>query len=200
MTEFLSDVPTACVVASSFDFIDGDNLTIEKSEDKNTSNHSLIGFKVEQGQYCAIDLKTVMHSNISPGCTLAITRDIADKFTAISQSELPHDWELCLLAAKNNSLYFLNEVLSFYRIHQSNTLGLKGEDTSRLAIAQSKACAAKALSLYDSDTALFDMYNARERALKAKKLSSVLKLNFNKLYRKFLSPHERIGDIVYTIK
>jgi hypothetical protein len=62
--------------------------------------------------------------NIGPGCSLAIRRKTAQKYLQQPYLTLPHDWALNLISAVDGGLYFYNEKLLFYRLHDSNTIGL----------------------------------------------------------------------------
>lgn len=61
--------------------------------------------------------------NVSPGCTMAITRPLAQMFLNLYNFELPHDWFLNLLAAAKGGCAFLNEPLIRYRRHNNNVIG-----------------------------------------------------------------------------
>lgn len=188
-------------LCSSFDYIDGSDNPLYLESAKNTSNHSLIAKKINTGELLKIPFKTVLHSNISPGCTTAIRKSLKEKFIAHSISLIAHDWELNLLSAKENGLYFFNEPLILYRIHSSNTLGLDSACKDRLGIAKEKLDSAFALLSYGGFEEFYEMQKKRDEMLRNKKFFSGLKLFFsNTLYMKNYSFKERIGDILFTIK
>ena len=192
------DVLSLC---TSFDYIDEKDAPLNIKNDENTSNHGLIGKKTDKGALVKIPFKAVLHSNIGPGCATVVRKELKEKFVNFSKSLIAHDWELNLLAAKENGLYFLNEPLILYRIHSKNTLGLNSASKDRVGIAREKLDAAAALNSYGNFEAFYDMQKKREEALKSKKLGAVLGLFFgNSQYVKYYSLKERTGDILFTLK
>ena len=192
------DILSLC---SSFDFIDENDNPLEFSNDGNSFNHGLIEEKNVKGKLSKISFKIVLHSNIAPGCATVIRKELKEKFSENSRSLIAHDWELNLIAASENGLYFLNESLILYRIHSSNTLGLDSASHDRLGIAREKLEAGNALLAYGDFDAFYTMQKKREEALKNKKILSALGLFFGDLqYFKNYSLKERIGDILFTFK
>ncbi len=61
--------------------------------------------------------------NHGPGCSLTVRKEIADLFVK-SDSKLIHDWQMCLIAAMQGGLYYSPKVLTYYRQHQNNTIGM----------------------------------------------------------------------------
>ena len=55
---------------------------------------------------------------------MAIRACIRDTYVQNTRYELPHDWELNIIADEKGGLYFLNEPLIDYRIHGGNAIGL----------------------------------------------------------------------------
>ncbi len=188
-------------LSSSFDFIDENDSVILRENEKNTSNHGLISKKIKENALYNLPLKTVLKSNISPGCTSVIRRELKELFCSNSNSVIPHDWELGIVAAAKGGLFFLNQSLSGYRIHSSNTLGLDSAVKDRVGIAKEKATAAKTLCLYSNFSSLLDMQNKRALALENKKTAHMVKLLFtSKEYASYYSLKEIAGDIVFTLR
>lgn len=201
MSQIMEQNPNILSLSSSFEFIDENDNTIAEECSKNTSNHGLIGKKIHKGAISNISFKTVMHSNFSPGCTTVIRKELKESFCQNSNSVLPHDWELNLVAALNNGLYFYNEVMSDYRIHSSNTLGLHSAAKERIAVAEEKCAAANSLCLYGNFEKLLNMQKKRVDFLKNKKFFGAIKLFFTcREYMGCYSFKERIGDILFTLK
>lgn len=71
-----------------------------------------------------IEFRTIIWSNFIQGCTYCFTRDLKEKFLAIKNDEIAHDYQLLLLSSIMNSAYILNKELIRYRIHEANTIGL----------------------------------------------------------------------------
>lgn len=113
-------------VNSSFDMTDenGEISVPFGTDKKNTANHGLINFSVERGDIISVDLKTVLVYNISPGCTCCFKREVVERYLAVSECRLPHDWELNIIAAASDGLRFLNLPLIGYRQHGNNAIGL----------------------------------------------------------------------------
>lgn len=125
--EVFESHPDALAVNASFQFIDGEDKPIDVPEKAGTSNHNLIFRPLESGAVEKIPESEIVRGNISPGCTMAFTKKLADYYLENSSDILPHDFELNIYAAKENGLYFFNEPLISYRIHTANVIGL---DTS----------------------------------------------------------------------
>ena len=197
MCEFFKTHNDCLALASSFCLTDENGIEINNAQ--KGANYGLISKNIKDGECAKISLKTVLHANIAPGCTVAIRKSLAKEFCKKSQSVLPHDWELCLAAAAKNGLYFLNEKLVYYRQHQNNTLGFSGKTQSREEIALEKFGAIKEVCKYENKNELKAFLEKRYNCLKDKNLKGLIKIIFNKNYS-FFSLKERIGDIVYTAK
>ena len=193
-----SDILSLC---SSFDYIDENDELLNFKSKENTSNHGLINKKTESGELIKIPFKTVLHSNIAPGCATVIRKELKERFVGYSKSIIAHDWEVNLLSASEKGLYFLNEPLILYRIHSNNTLGLNSASKDRLGIAKEKLDGASALLSYGGFEAFYEMQKKREEILNNKKFFSVLGLFFSNVqYMKNYSIKEKIGDILFTLK
>lgn len=187
-------------LCSSFDFIDAKGRCFLPEGVKSTSNYGFIRGKLKKSDISHINLKTVMHSNISPGCTTVIKKELKDAFCMSSNSILPHDWELNLVAALKNGLYFYNQSLIGYRIHSSNTLGIDSAPKSRTEIASEKLCAAETLCRYTDFKANAVMQQRRLNALLNKSFVGVLKLFLtSREYAGYYSLKERVGDMLFTL-
>lgn len=193
---FFAANPDAYAVSSGFYLIDEFDKEIEKSDD---GNYGLINVPITQ-EFQKISLKTVLHSNISPGCTSAFRWECAQIFLKNSTSELPHDYELNLIAAGLGGLYFTPKKLICYRLHSNNTLGFDGLKQTRTEIAREKLKACEVVNYASGNTSLYEMQKARLNALEQKNLTEVLKLNFNKNYIQMFSIRERLGDILYIFR
>lgn len=131
--EVFKIAPDCLGVNTSFILTDADGqpLNTEKPS-KGTSNNGLILFEVPKGETVKIGLETVLMYNISPGCTCAFKREVVEEYIKTASLTMPHDWELNILAAKADGLYYLDKPLMGYRQHGGNAIGLKteGEDNS----------------------------------------------------------------------
>lgn len=78
----------------------------------------------EDGCSVRIAFSQILEKNFFPGCTMAIRSNIVQIFCKSGDTGISHDWVLGLLAAAKNGLVWYNEPLTFYRLHENNTLGL----------------------------------------------------------------------------
>ena len=114
---------------TTFSLIDRNDQPIEYHCHKGGYNNDLRRGKCREGQLKAISFDTIMRYNISPGCTMAFRKEIKDIFLKNSLSKLPHDWEINIIAANNDGLFFYNRPMIKYRIHEKNTLGMNTNDS-----------------------------------------------------------------------
>lgn len=91
---------------------------------KNFYNANLLYSDTPLEKVNFFNLSKIIKRNISPGCSMCITKEIKDEFIKTYNFEVAHDWYMNLLASLSNSCCFLNENLIMYRIHQENTLGV----------------------------------------------------------------------------
>lgn len=111
-------------IYSGFKFIDTKDNIIRVHQNIMHSNNNLIKFRIEPFETVKINFSTISSHNISPGCTLAFTREVKDIYLSKTKSICVHDWELALIASFLDGLYFFNTPLTNYRIHPTNTIGL----------------------------------------------------------------------------
>jgi hypothetical protein len=91
------------------------------------------------GALVRIPAEEVLINNISPGCTLAVRKDLVREWLTISDHTLPHDHELNIVAALRDELYFYNSPLIDYRIHAHNVIGLTTQIRGGLSFAGTAA-------------------------------------------------------------
>ena len=68
-----------------------------------------------------ISLESIVQYNCGPGCTLAVKRGVVETYLR-SESKLIHDWQCCIISAIIGKLFYLPDVLTFYR-QGNNTIG-----------------------------------------------------------------------------
>ena len=107
------------VLASSYELIDS-NGNITKS------NTSLYKHDVKQDTLKRITFEELVVGNSFQGCSLCIRAEINDKFQTHFNEYFHHDWLLNIYASEVNGMYFYNEPLFQYRIHEKNAIGLSG--------------------------------------------------------------------------
>lgn len=125
MCDILGKNENILVLNSSVRLIDSFGKPLEQHYKKNTANVGLIPYRILEGQLEEISVQTMFKGNISPGCSLCFRAQIKELFFEHYTANCPHDGFINLLAAAMNSLYFVNVVLTDYRIHETNTIGLK---------------------------------------------------------------------------
>ena len=77
------------------------------------------------GQLCKIKLQEILEKNYFPGCTMAVRKKLIDEYLEIADAnDMPHDWTMAIMACAKGGLYWYDEILINYRIHEDNTLGL----------------------------------------------------------------------------
>jgi len=113
----------ALAMNSAFRFIDGDGNLINEIE--NNNNNNLLRRDCKTDEVISIAFETILETNISPGCTMAISKKLKDIFLDVTEGWLPHDWELNIIASLYEGDYFYNRKLTKYRIHGNNTIGLE---------------------------------------------------------------------------
>lgn len=113
-----------CALSCAVKLIDGDSLELDYKCQPRYYNCDFLYLEHEPSETEMFGLEYIAKHNISPGCTTAITRPLADLFLSKYNFELPHDWFLNLLAAANNGCAFINKPLIKYRRHSNNTIGV----------------------------------------------------------------------------
>lgn len=122
MVEIMKDKQIMSL-ASSFNFMNQEGQIFKIKQKKGTANNNLLEQTINQ-KLTKIPLKTILKANFSQGCTMALKKELVNEFLIKSTGKLPHDWELNIISASNQSCYFLDEALIDYRIHDANTIGL----------------------------------------------------------------------------
>ena len=207
-------------IYSGFKFIDENDRIIHVRQKISRANNNLIKFRVEPFETVKIGLSTICNYNISPGCTLAFTREVRDIYLEKTKNICVHDWELALIAAFLDGLYFFNTPLTNYRIHSDNTIGLSevvGKNEKKLAAydvrlekAQKIYSYLKSMHVYHyllPEKKLKILTNSlkfsknRLKALTDKKLGKIFNLyKYADNYAKSVTLKGRLADILCVIK
>lgn len=206
---------------SSFNVIDEHDLFIKKYKSPLRSNNNLIKFRIMPFETVKINLSTICSYNISPGCTLAFTREVRDIFIEKTKCICFHDWELAMIASFLDGLYFFNTPLINYRIHSGNTIGISQftEKNSKKKLASYNFRLNNAKKIYSYLKALTiyqyllseDKLNilnesvkfAKDRleALQEKSLRKILSLyKYSSTYLKAVTFKGRLADIFCVLK
>ncbi len=188
--------PKAKSVNSSFTVIDGEGQPLELDTPRGKNNYGMLPNLTKPLE--RLHFSDVFRRNISPGCTMAVTGELAQEYVRLTECELPHDWELNLMAACDHALWFYNVPLIKYRIHGTNAIGLAVKKQSRTDISAEKAKAAAAIERYSKKSGIRLFCEKRHNALQSESLLRVLSLWFSRYYYRLFPLRERIGDILYA--
>ena len=82
-------------------------------------------FRLQGWDPHAVQLSRLLVQNNVTGCTAILNRALADLVSAFADPEtmFMHDWFIALTAASFGQIRFLDESLTRYRQHESNTIG-----------------------------------------------------------------------------
>lgn len=111
-------------LSSSFDYMDGDGNILYCQPIPGMSNNNLYTKEVEKDALVEVTFDEYLTHNFFQGCSLLIKKEICQEVLNTPSFALPHDWLINLTASKRHGMYFLNIKTFFYRIHESNTIGV----------------------------------------------------------------------------
>lgn len=161
--EIFENNPAMQILNTGFRKIDHNGKVINSKIRHNRSNNGLITRSFLPNSLNKIEFEYIIWRNISPGCTAAFTKECKEFYLKNSTFLCPHDWELNVFGAALDGLYFYNQVLTDYRIHSNNTIGIKElklsdritamNNDSRIKTAETehkRACAYSESSWYNS--------------------------------------------------
>ena len=218
---FIED-PEITAVNSSFDLIDGEGKKIQPYDKKGWSNHNLIYGTASEGEIKEIPFEQIIKSNISPGCTIAISRKLKEYYVKNAAFLIPHDYELNIYAAELGKLIFYNCKLISYRIHSGNTIGIdnasgeaaktsfNGTEQRREELLEVQEALEKFLRRYsesDDDAVLkyikaYKSFTRNRRAcLSEHNFCAWLKMwKSFKAVRPYITARQYVGDFIYMMK
>jgi hypothetical protein len=109
----LGDIPLLCF--SDLVLIDNNN---------NIAGHSLIAV-LGINLHCINDPYYLVFRNPAPGCSMIINRNLIKVTLPFNNNAFMHDWWLIIDARLQGNIFFINEQLVRYRVHNNNALGVK---------------------------------------------------------------------------
>lgn len=124
MVKIMQAEPALKTLNSAIQLIDQNSQPIKLVAKPNFYNANFLYSKKPLKLITFFKTEDIIKRNISPGCSMCLTKQIRDEFISIYQGELPHDWFLNLLASTTEGCGFVNEPLVNYRMHSQNTLGV----------------------------------------------------------------------------
>lgn len=116
--------PNIHVLASSFQYIDSNNQPISIKKGRNTSNNGLYPKRVKDGAVVEVTFDEYLSRNYFQGCSLLIDSWIKTIVLENFSTRIPHDWLFSMVASSYHGMFFYNEILFKYRLHDNNTIGV----------------------------------------------------------------------------
>ena len=55
---------------------------------------------------------------------MAIRKEMVELYRKYATLDRKHDWDINIISTIKNGLYFYNDALTYYRLHDSNTIGM----------------------------------------------------------------------------
>lgn len=128
MTTLMKQNENIQALNSAVCLIDGEGKEKKVIVKKGYCNANILHKEVKEEELICIDVPFLIKSNVSPGCTMCITKSLKNEFLKYEElcvkSKFPHDWFLNTLAGIKKGSYFYNVPLIRYRIHEENTIGI----------------------------------------------------------------------------
>lgn len=205
-------------LASSFNFMDEQGKIFTVPLEKGKSNNNLLYLKVTQ-KLTEIPFNSLLRTNFSQGCTMAIKKELAERFICQETDQMPHDWALNMMASLDHGCYYLDEPLMDYRIHGNNTIGLdeiieqdkSKERTSRVKqrihfneSEKQNVAFALTLPLSKNQKELakrrYNYLTSRNNYIKNKKIFSLILYFIKGNYKEFGEFKTFVGDLLSIIR
>lgn len=111
----------AMLLASNFCLIDKNGNEL-KDQDKLQLKKRLTRYH----GICTWNFSDLVFDNKIPGCTYCFSKEAKEAFLKDYVDYVPHDYQLILLSALIGTVYYTDDCLIEYRIHDTNTIGLGG--------------------------------------------------------------------------
>ncbi len=135
MTEVMEKNTDVKTLNCGISLIDGQSKKVKLALRRNFHNANFLYSKNSLKTLNYFEFSAIVERNISPGCAMAITSEVKEKFIKTYDFGLPHDWFLNLMASLSNGCGYLNEELLNYRLHGENTLGISDDWSATSKIA-----------------------------------------------------------------
>ena len=128
------------VLCSTFKIIDSDDLEIKIKKNMIYNKDNVFVNSNNVDQVAKIDFKDIFKQNYFQGCISVMREGTKNIFLKNFVDEVPHDYQINIIAALHHSLGVINQELVCYRLHSANTIGLKMNKNlnyeSRLAVVK----------------------------------------------------------------
>ena len=123
MTKIMAENPRIKSLNCGIEIIDGESKPMFSATRKNYYNANFLYSPTKLNRINYFTFPYILKHNISPGCTMVITKELNRQFIESYKYKLPHDWHMNLLASADSGCCFLNEPLIKYRRHGNNAIG-----------------------------------------------------------------------------
>ena len=132
MVTYLQKHPHVAALNTAVTLIDENGAPIPVKRKRGYCNANILHKVVKENEAENIDFSFLVKGNVSPGCTMCITKSLKEKILpfrdlCVSQ-KFPHDWFFNLMASLEQQVVFYNKPLTGYRMHANNTIGLEEEE------------------------------------------------------------------------
>lgn len=125
LCDLMEGNPEILSVVTNFYLIDsqGNRLSAGEKGDNPFFNKQKYRVDWKRDLLYKVNVTSIFCCNIGPGCTQAIRRSIVPDFLESSLHE-PHDYILNQVAALGDGLYYYDQPLTRYRVHEGQTIGV----------------------------------------------------------------------------
>lgn len=132
MVNYLQAHPHVEALNTAVLLIDEKGAPIPIKKRRGYCNANILHKVVKENEAEDIDFSFLVKGNVSPGCTMCITKSLKEKILPFKElcvaHKFPHDWFFNLVASLDHQVVFYNKPLTGYRMHENNTIGLEEED------------------------------------------------------------------------
>lgn len=137
MTEYFQKYPEMLALNTAADYIDAQGNSIQRFAKQK---------RHPQTRLSSISFTQILRNNISMGCTMAFRKEVKDIYLSKSSYQSAHDWEINMISAMHGQLFYLDQTLISYRIHEANTTGLDDLNKANHLFAKEREKNAKAMA------------------------------------------------------
>lgn len=150
MVQLFEKTPDMKILNTGFRKINANGEEIHERSKWFSENNGLVKGRMKKKGLKKIRVKRIVRNNVSPGCTSAFGNECKQYYLENASKLAPHDWELNLFGAFLRGLYYYNDVLNDYRIHENNAIGFAEEArTFNLTLRLSKNQERRMSFIYD---------------------------------------------------
>lgn len=139
MVTYLQEHPHVEALNTAVSLIDEKGEPIPVKRKRGYSNANILHKVVKENETENIDFPFLVKGNVSPGCTMCITKSLKEKILPFEDlcvaHKFPHDWFFNLMASIDCHTAFYNKSFTGYRMHENNTIGLEENDDNGNPVA-----------------------------------------------------------------